>query len=347
MKRCSIVNSLTHFASIGRACRGRAACLAFALGLLAPTPQASAGFPAFKPELASLSASPGSGAVQSTTPGSDAVPRISAYPLSRGAGIRVDGRLDDDAWFATEPGNGFRVWDPERGAPASENTLFRIAYDDEALYFGVACFERDAQNIRSKLSRRDRLGDTDAVSLYLDPYHDRGTGYMFEVNPQGVQRDSYLYNDGNQDDAWDAVWQAETFRDDEGWYAEVRIPFELHPLPGGRARLGIAGAAADAGARRTTGLGRVGPGHTGLCQPLRQSLGYQRHSRPEAARASPLRPLPRHRPFGPGAGKGGRFPEHGPGPQVRRDLGSDTEHDRAARLRAGGVRSGRPQSLAV
>jgi len=63
------------------------------------------------------------------------------------------------------------------------------------------------------------------VSVYIDPYFDHSTGYNFRVTPMGVQEDSYVFNDGNTDSDWDAVWQAETFEDSDGWYAEMRIPF--------------------------------------------------------------------------------------------------------------------------
>jgi hypothetical protein len=154
-----------------------------------------------------------------------ALPSIRAHSLNGGGEIRLDGKLDDSAWRGIEPGRGFRVWDPDRGATPSEETIFKIAYDDGAVYFAVACLEMDPSKISAKLSRRDRDSNSDLVSIYIDPYLDRTTGYNFRVNPLGVQVDSYIYNDGDRDDDWDAVWEAETFRDESGWYAEIRIPF--------------------------------------------------------------------------------------------------------------------------
>ncbi len=146
-----------------------------------------------------------------------------------GTPIEVDGRLDDAPWRDAPAGYDFKVWDPDRGKDPTESTVFKVAYDDEALYFGVACHERDPSKVSQALSRRDQITNSDLVSIYLDPYHDRSTGYNFRVNPVGVQEDAYLYNDGNDDgerDAdWDAVWEAETYSDADGWYTEVRIPF--------------------------------------------------------------------------------------------------------------------------
>jgi hypothetical protein len=151
-------------------------------------------------------------------------PSIGAYRLN-GEGIQLDGKLDDPAWKEAEPGSGFRVSDPDRGAEPSEETVFKVAYDEDAVYFGVACLEKDPSKIEAKLSRRDRSSSSDLVSVYIDPYFDHTSGYNFRVNPLGVQQDAYIYNDGDRDDDWDAVWEAKTYRDDHGWYVEVRIPF--------------------------------------------------------------------------------------------------------------------------
>ena len=151
-------------------------------------------------------------------------PSIQAIRLD-GHDVRVDGRLDDTAWQAAPAARGFKIWDPDRGQPASEETVFKVAYDENAIYFGVACLEKDASKIQAALSRRDNFTNSDVVAIYIDPYHDHTTGYAFKVNPLGVQLDTYIYNNGDTDDDWNAVWEAETSRDANGWYAEIRIPY--------------------------------------------------------------------------------------------------------------------------
>src|SRR6185503_13001786 len=154
-----------------------------------------------------------------------AVPSVKAQRLNGGGDIKLDGRLDDNEWKYAQAAQGFRQLEPTRNATTSQETIFKVAYDDGAVYFGIACLESDPSKIVAKLSRRDRNANSDLVSIYLDPYLDHTTGYNFKVTAMGVQTDSYIYNDGDRDDDWDAVWQAETYRDDKGWYAEIRIPF--------------------------------------------------------------------------------------------------------------------------
>ena len=151
-------------------------------------------------------------------------PSVRAYD-ARSQAIQMDGVLNDAAWQTADAGRGFGQWDPDRGAPPAEPTVFKVAYDEDAVYFAIACYETDASKISAKLSRRDRFSSSDIVAVYIDPYHDHTTGYAFKVNPLGVQQDVYVYNDGEMDTDWDAVWEAETSRDDKGWYAEIRIPF--------------------------------------------------------------------------------------------------------------------------
>jgi hypothetical protein len=74
----------------------------------------------------------------------------------------------------------------------------------------------------------------------LDPYHDRRTGYEFSVNPAGVKADYAIYNDGDEDVAWDAVWDAATRIDSLGWTAEYRIPLsQLHYSSKGSGTFGL------------------------------------------------------------------------------------------------------------
>jgi hypothetical protein len=153
------------------------------------------------------------------------VPTIEALRLGPDASISLDGRLDDAVWSEAAGATGFRTWDPERGAPGYQSTVFKVAYDQDAVYFAFACAEPDPKKITKKLARRDRESDSDGVGVYLDPYHDLSSGYFFFVNPVGVQQDGTIFDDGQEDTGWDTVWQAETFQDADGWYAEMRIPF--------------------------------------------------------------------------------------------------------------------------
>jgi hypothetical protein len=154
----------------------------------------------------------------------NSLPSLEAHYLD-GKKIKVDGVLDEQVWDLASTGWGFQQHEPDRGVPASVPTTFKVAYDDDAIYFGVACWENDMDDVASYLGRRDDIQASDLVSVYIDPYHDRTTGYNFRVTPAGVKYDAYLFDNGNRDDGWNAVWETEVSSDERGWYVEIRIPF--------------------------------------------------------------------------------------------------------------------------
>jgi hypothetical protein len=141
----------------------------------------------------------------------------------------LDGRDEDAIWRSAPAIDQFLQAKPSEGAPPRLQTSFRVAYDARSLYVFVRAFDPQPDSIVSLFSRRDDQTASDHIILMLDPYHDRRTGYEFVVNPAGVKTDYAIYNDGDEDVAWDAVWDAATRIDSLGWTAEYRIPLsQLH-----------------------------------------------------------------------------------------------------------------------
>jgi hypothetical protein len=143
----------------------------------------------------------------------------------------LDGRDADAAWSVAAPITAFRQFDPSEDAEPSMRTEARVAYDDAHLYVFVRAFDPRPDSIISLLSRRDVRTASDQINVMVDSYHDRRTGYEFAVNPAGVKRDYYTFNDGDEDISWDAVWDVATRIDSLGWTAEFRIPLSQLRYP--------------------------------------------------------------------------------------------------------------------
>ncbi len=141
------------------------------------------------------------------------------------APIVIDGVLDEPIWKSDNATTAFHQSDPSPGAPGTQQTEIRIAYDDEAIYLGARMYDTAPDSIVARLARRDVSIASDRVSLYLDPFHDHRTGYYFMVNAAGTVYDGTISNDGWDDGSWDGVWDAKVHRDLQGWTAEMRIPF--------------------------------------------------------------------------------------------------------------------------
>ncbi|HEX6644768.1 MAG TPA: DUF5916 domain-containing protein [Gemmatimonadales bacterium] len=139
--------------------------------------------------------------------------------------IVLDGRDDDPVWRIAPATGGFRESRPSEDSEPKQRTEFRVAYDPQNLYVFVRAYDTSPDSIVQLLSRRDDQTASDQLIVMIDSYRDRRTGYEFVVNPAGVKADYAIYNDGNEDGAWDAVWDAATQVDSLGWTAEYRIPF--------------------------------------------------------------------------------------------------------------------------
>src|ERR1041384_7980621 len=136
----------------------------------------------------------------------------------------IDGRDDDPIWQQAPAITAYREFQPAENGDPRFATAAKIAYDANNIYIFVRAFDPHPDSILRPLSRRDQIGATDKVGAMLDSYHDRRSGYEFWVTPAGVKLDVAIYNDGNEDEAWDAVWYVATRVDSLGWTAEFRIP---------------------------------------------------------------------------------------------------------------------------
>jgi hypothetical protein len=143
----------------------------------------------------------------------------------------IDGREDDEVWATAQVIDQFRESRPTEDADPRLRTEARVAYDERNLFVLVRAFDSHPDSIVGRLSRRDDDVTSDWINLYLDSYHDRRTGFRFGVNPVGVKVDGVLYNDGDEDWAWDGVWEVATRIDSAGWTAEFKIPLSQLRYP--------------------------------------------------------------------------------------------------------------------
>src|SRR5688572_24682670 len=68
---------------------------------------------------------------------------VEAARLAGGESITLDGRLDEPVWTRAWPAADFVQIDPNNGTPATEPTEVRLAFDGNALYMGVTCYDSE------------------------------------------------------------------------------------------------------------------------------------------------------------------------------------------------------------
>jgi hypothetical protein len=160
----------------------------------------------------------------------ETMPRPVARAIRTNDSIVIDGRLSERAWEDAQPITTFVQSQPHAGQPATDPTHVRILYDSRHLYFGVFCYDDDSsRRVITSLEwdyANASTRDFDVFAIALDTFLDRQNAFMIHVNPVGAIRDAQVTDDSrNQNIAWRGVWQVRTQITDQGWTAEIAIPW--------------------------------------------------------------------------------------------------------------------------
>lgn len=140
--------------------------------------------------------------------------------------IVLDGILNEADWQGPAA-TGFTQREPAAGAASTEPTEVRIAYTPATLYVGIRALDSDPSAVTAKEMRNDaELYNDDAVAVLLDTFLDHRNGYLFETNPNGARTEGLISDEGESVNLeWDGLWQVAARRTEDGWAAEMAIPF--------------------------------------------------------------------------------------------------------------------------
>jgi len=139
----------------------------------------------------------------------------------------LDGVLDDATWAQAATIEDLHQYEPVDHGEPTERTVVYVAYDDEYLYVAARMWDAEPTEIRARqMVQGQAMWFDDSFSILLDPFNNKRTGYNFQVNPNGNRRDGTYETPTEQNQDWEGIWQAEARIDDEGWVAELEIPFK-------------------------------------------------------------------------------------------------------------------------
>ncbi|MBK7110335.1 MAG: DUF5916 domain-containing protein [Chitinophagales bacterium] len=145
--------------------------------------------------------------------------------------IKIDGDLNEEAWSNAEIATDFIQFQFKNNLPSAYRTEVKVLYDNTAVYFGAVLYDPSPDSIIAELARRDEFGNGDFFGIVIDTYADGLNGFEFIMMASGVQNDAKMIDGGNEDFAWDAVWQSETHITNQGWVTEIRIPYSAIRFP--------------------------------------------------------------------------------------------------------------------
>ncbi len=145
----------------------------------------------------------------------------------------IDGELEE-LWFQAEPATGFTLIMPNQGDPPSHQTKIYLLYSDDALFVAFHCLDSSPDSITGKIRRRDQGEEADVVYIQIDTFHDKRNAYFFGLTAAGIQLDGNFTRENRVDYSWDGVWESATAHRDDGWVAEMRLPFNSFRHGGAR-----------------------------------------------------------------------------------------------------------------
>ena len=146
--------------------------------------------------------------------------------------IVIDGVLDEPEWGTAPTIGELTQREPATGVRPTERTVVTLLRDANYLYIGVMCYDSEPDGIiGTQMARDASLGSDDRIEIVLDTYRDQRNAFYFATNPAGALVDGLLFANGQSNMNWDAIWEVQTRRTEEGWSAEFAIPFKSLGFP--------------------------------------------------------------------------------------------------------------------
>ncbi len=122
----------------------------------------------------------------------------------------IDGLGNDECWNLVDWTSDFIQSQPVENKPPSQQTAFKILYDNDNIYMFVRCYDTEPDKISKIMSRRDNFSG-DMVFVELDSHFDKRTDYLFAASASGAKSDAAMSEDGqNEDDNWNPIWYMKT-----------------------------------------------------------------------------------------------------------------------------------------
>jgi len=139
---------------------------------------------------------------------------------------KIDGILDDSTWSEIPISKGFVQYEPFNGGKSRQKTEVKISYDDNAIYFAAKMIDSSPDSILKELGLRDNVEklNSDLFKISILPYNDGLNAFEFTVSVSGVQQDEKVVGSA-EDLNWNAIWESKVRINEEGWVAEIKIPF--------------------------------------------------------------------------------------------------------------------------
>ncbi len=148
--------------------------------------------------------------------------------------VKFDGVVNDACWDNVQPLE-MVMHTPTFGLQPTEKSQIMVCYDNAYLYIGARLFDSNSSDMLVSSKKRDESEvSSEELMLIFDSFNDKENALGFSTTPTGLRSDFTISKDAMQhggpgegpfNTSWNTFWDVKTTRNDQGWFAEIRIPF--------------------------------------------------------------------------------------------------------------------------
>lgn len=170
-----------------------------------------------------------SGLVPLTTYSQSELPRIFRVTEAE-ANIVLDGFIDEEVWQTLPIIDGMKVVDPDTLEDAPYETHVRFFYTDRGIYVSSMNFQ-PKDTLIARMTSRDNFITRDGFAVTLDPSGEGLYGYFLRINLGDSLNDGTVLPERQFNRQWNGAWDGRTQELENGWSAEMFIPWSMMALP--------------------------------------------------------------------------------------------------------------------
>ena len=151
-------------------------------------------------------------------------------PIYANASIVIDGKLDEAEWQQAQSIDELTIINPFSLETPDYQTKVLIHSDENGIYFGFINQQPNETRDRRSHARDGLRENHDRNVVVVDLDNTGNTAYMLGIALGKSVLDYTITNENEIDGDWDGEWFAETSENDENWYSEFFIPWNMAPM---------------------------------------------------------------------------------------------------------------------
>lgn len=146
---------------------------------------------------------------------------------------KIDGVIEE-VWQQADSAYEFVQYTPYERTQPTEKTVVYVLQDEANIYFAFRCYTGNRKPVSSP------MGEEDDITVKIDPFGSKTTGYYFWVFASDQIWDGWLFDDGrSNDDSWEGVWFRGVRLYEDRYEVEIKVPFKSIRYKNGLTEWGV------------------------------------------------------------------------------------------------------------